>query len=188
MVSGDIGRTAYIHADIREPEQILANPVLTDILDLTKPVRRMLVAKLMLIGDQDDPCGKAGTLKDAMASSSYVAISHHGHEFNPEAMAGNVALAAQGGVTLVPRVRAEAQRFFRDWGLVEPGVVPVMAWHPDGPPPTDPDAASLWAGVARNPRYAAGPAGPRYGRLIRRSGQGQAAGAFRAGQRPPSAR
>jgi len=29
--------------------------------------------------------------------------------------------------------------------------VPVMAWHPDGGPPADPDAAYLWSGVARKP-------------------------------------
>jgi len=150
MVSGDMGRTAYIHADVREAKQILANPALTEILDLSQPVGLMLVAVMMLVPDHDDPWGKVDTLRDAMPSGSYLAFSHHGVEFNPEAMAGNVAAAAQGGVTLVPRTKEDVQRFFGDWELVEPGVVPVMAWHPDTSP-DDPDAAYLWAGVARKP-------------------------------------
>ena len=39
--------------------------------------------------------------------------------------------------------------FFADWELLDPGLVPVMAWRPDGPPPPDPQVAYYWAGVAR---------------------------------------
>jgi hypothetical protein len=78
-------------------------------------------------------------------------ISHHGQEFNPEAMGADVAAAAQAGVTLVPRVRAEVERFFDGWELIEPGVVPLVTWRPVGGPPADPNAAYLWAGVARKP-------------------------------------
>jgi len=150
MVGGDVGRTAYIHADVREPEKILKDPTLTEVLDLNQPVGLIMAALLMLVSDADDPWGKARTLMDALPSGSYVAISHHGSDFDREAMAANVAAAAQGGVTLVPRERAEVQRLFGDWELVEPGVVPVTAWHPDDAP-ADPEAAYLWAGVARKP-------------------------------------
>jgi S-adenosyl methyltransferase len=33
-------------------------------------------------------------------------------------------------MTFVPGVRADVQRFFADWEIVGPGVVPVMAWRP----------------------------------------------------------
>lgn len=151
MVSGTPGKTAYIDADLREPEKILTHTSLTDTLDLSKPVGLIMLATLMLIGDEDDPWAKVDTLKDALPSGSYFAISHHGQEFNPEAMAANVAAAAQAGVTLVPRVRAEVERFFGGWELIQPGVVPLRAWRPVGAPPADPNAAYLWAGVARKP-------------------------------------
>jgi len=151
MVSGALGKTAYIDADLREPEKILTDSSLTDTLDLSEPVGLLMLATLMLLGDEDDPWGKVDTLKDALPSGSYLAISHHGQEFNPEAMAGNVAAAEQAGVTLVPRVRAEVERFFGGWELVEPGVVPLVAWRPVDGPPDDPNAAYLWAGVARKP-------------------------------------
>jgi hypothetical protein len=151
MVSGTLGKTAYIDADLREPEKILTDSSLTDTLDLSKPVGLIMLATLMLLGDEDDPWGKVDTLKAALPPGSYFAISHHGQEFNPEAMGANVAAAAQAGVTLVPRTRAEVERFFDGWELIEPGVVPLVTWHPVGGPPDDPNAAYLWAGVARKP-------------------------------------
>jgi hypothetical protein len=151
MVSGSLGKTAYIDADLREPEKILTDSSLTHTLDLSKPVGLIMLATLMLLGDEDDPWGKVDTLKAALPPGSYFAISHHGQEFNPEAMGANVAAAAQAGVTLVPRTRAEVERFFDGWELIEPGVVPLVTWHPVGDSPADPNAAYLWAGVARKP-------------------------------------
>ncbi len=46
-------------------------------------------------------------------------------------MAQAVAAAEQAGVTLVPRSRDETARFFAGLDLVDPGVVPVLAWRPD---------------------------------------------------------
>lgn len=151
MVSSGAGRTEYIDADLGEPEKILSNPSLTRTLDLSRPVGLMLVAVLMLLENAQDPWGNAAVLMDALPSGSYVAITHPGQDFNPDAMAGIVAAAQQGHMTVVPRVRDEVVRFFGDWELVEPGVVPVMAWRPDGEPPADPNAAYYWAGVARKP-------------------------------------
>jgi hypothetical protein len=34
---------------------------------------------------------------------------------------------------------------------VDPGVVPVLAWRPDGEPPADPRAAYNYAAVGRKP-------------------------------------
>jgi hypothetical protein len=151
MVSGDQGTTEYIHADLREPEKILTNPTLTSTLDLNQPVALMMVAVLMLLDDDADPWGKARTLMDALPSGSYVVVTHPGKDFNPEAMAGIAAAAKQGRMTVVPRVRDEVERFLGDWEPIEPGLVPVMAWRPDGPPPADPNAAYYWAAVARKP-------------------------------------
>jgi hypothetical protein len=151
MISSGAGRTEYIDADLGEPEKILRNPSLTQTLDLSRPVGLMLVAVLMLLEDAQDPWGNAAVLMDALPSGSYVAITHPGQDFNPDAMAGIVAAAQQGHMTVVPRVRDEVVRFFGDWELIEPGVVPVMAWRPDGEPPADPNAAYYWAGVARKP-------------------------------------
>ncbi|KQV11999.1 methyltransferase [Kitasatospora sp. Root107] len=149
MDSTGSGRTAYLHADLMEPEKILADPTLARTLDLDQPVGLTLVAVLMLIADRDDPWAKARVLMDALAPGSYVAITHPGTDFNPTAMAAVVEAAAKGNMTLVPRTRDEVARFFGDWELVDPGVVPVMGWRPEGDVPADPSAAYYWSGVAR---------------------------------------
>ena len=151
MVSSPEGRSQYIHADMREPEKILTDPALTETIDLSQPVALSLIAILMLLEDDDDPWGKVRVLMDGLPSGSYIAITHPTQDFDPEAMAGVVAAAQHGRITLVPRTRDEVARFFDGWELIEPGLVPVMAWRPLDGPPADPNAAYYWAGVARKP-------------------------------------
>jgi len=151
MVSSAQGRSEFIHADLREPEKILTDPTLLHTLDLSQPVGLTMIAVLMLLSDAEDPWGKARVLMDTLPSGSYVAITHPSQDFNPGAMAAVVAAADQGRMTLVPRVRADVERFFGDWELVDPGVVPVLAWRPEDGEPDDPNAAYYWAGVARKP-------------------------------------
>jgi hypothetical protein len=109
------------------------------------------IAVLMLVQDEDDPAARVRELLDALPSDSYVAISHPSQDFDADAVALVTAAATQGGMTLVPRTKVEVERFFDGWELIRPGVVPVMAWHPVGSPPEDPNAAFYWAGMARKP-------------------------------------
>jgi hypothetical protein len=53
-------------------------------------------------------------------------------------------------MTLVARDQAAVRRFFGDWEMLEPGIVPVSVWRPDEPV-AEPQAAYYWAGVARKP-------------------------------------
>lgn len=149
MISGPAGRSEYIHADLRQPERILAEVAKRGTLDLEQPVALTLIAILMLIGDADDPAGLVRVLADALPSGSHLAITHPTPDFNPAAVAAAVQAATGNGMTLVARPRAEVERFFDGWELVEPGLVPVPAWRPDGDPPADPEAVYYWCGVAR---------------------------------------
>jgi hypothetical protein len=151
LSAADAERTVYLEADLRKPAEILGSPLLARHLDLDRPVGLLLVAILMLVADDEDPWGVVGTLLDAMPSGSLLALSHPSQDFNPEAMAEVMRAAQQGHMTLVPRDRAACARFFDGWELVEPGLVPVMAWRPEGEPPADPESAYYWAGVARKP-------------------------------------
>ena len=113
----------------------------------------MLAAILMFFRDTEDPQEIVARLLAALPSGSYLALTHPTADFNPQAMAGAVAAAAQSGITLVPRSRAEVEAFFAGLDLVEPGVVPVLAWRPDPDEasPADPQSAYYWAGVGRKP-------------------------------------
>jgi diguanylate cyclase (GGDEF)-like protein len=151
MISTEEGRSEYISADIRQPESILTDPSLTGTLDLTKPVALTVIAILMLLDDADDPWGNVRVLMDALPSGSTLAITHPTADFNPDEVATAVAAATGAGMTLVARTRDEVQRFFGDWEMLEPGLVPVKAWRPDGGIADDPESAYYWAGVARKP-------------------------------------
>jgi hypothetical protein len=150
MISTDEGRSEYIAADVRDPQSILADPVLADTLDLTKPVGLTVIAVLMLLADADDPWSIVAALRDAMPSGSCLAITHPTADFNPAEVDQAVAAATGAGMTLVARSKDEVQRFFGDWQMLEPGLVPVSAWRPDEPV-ENPEAAYYWAGVARKP-------------------------------------
>lgn len=151
LVGTDEGKTAYIDADILDPARILDDASLRSTLDLDRPVGLMLVAILMLLADDADPWGRVDELKDALPSGSYLVMTHPGRDFDPEAIGGLMAATTAAGMTFVPRTRDQVARFFEGWELIEPGVVPVMAWRPDGDPPADPNAAYYWSGAARKP-------------------------------------
>jgi hypothetical protein len=63
----------------------------------------------------------------------------------------SVAAATGAGMTLVARGKDEVQRFFGDWQVLEPGLVPVSALHPDELV-ENPQAAYYRAGTARKAR------------------------------------
>ncbi|MEV6303885.1 SAM-dependent methyltransferase [Actinoplanes sp. NPDC051861] len=150
MISSPEGRCEYVSADLRDPASILGDRPLLDTVDLTEPVGLTLIAVLMLLADADDPWGKVTALRDALPSGSCLAISHPTADFNPAEVDAAVAAATDAGMTLVVRSKADVQRFFGDWELLNPGVVPVSGWRPDDSN-VDPKAAYYWAGVARKP-------------------------------------
>jgi hypothetical protein len=151
MTGHDAGATAFIEADLREPQKILADPAVAATLDLARPVALMLVAVLMYFRDEENPHAIVSGLVDALPPGSYLAITHPTADFNAEAMAGAVAAAEHGGITLVSRSRAQTEAFFTGLDLVEPGVVPVLAWRPDKGQQADPHAAYYYAGIGRKP-------------------------------------
>lgn len=151
MTGSTSGQTAYLRADLRKPKTILEHPELSATLDLNRPVALTLVAILMLLDDADKPAECVANLADALPSGSHLVITHPTQDFNPRAMAHAVTAANQGNVTLVPRTRDEITAIFPGWEWVQPGLVPVKAWHPDDGPPAQPESAFYWAGIARKP-------------------------------------
>lgn len=124
-------RAVVIHADLRDPAAILADPDSRAVLDLTEPVAIILVAVLLFLTDADDPYRIAAALRDAAAPGSYLVVSH--------VTGTNVALT--GAATRLyndktadgqARSRYEIARLFGDWELAAPGLVyaPLSAGAP----------------------------------------------------------
>jgi hypothetical protein len=151
MTSDPAGATAFIQADLRDPGTILDDPALRRTLDLGEPVALMLIAILMYLRDEDDPRALVSALMDALPSGSYLALTHPTADFSPDEVAGAVAATEKGGISFTPRSQPEVAAFFDGLGLVDPGVVPILAWHPEGAPPGDPRAAYYYGAVGRKP-------------------------------------
>jgi SAM-dependent methyltransferase len=154
LSSAPQGRTAYIQSDLREPEKILASPVVGEVLDLSRPVALILVAILHFIADADDPGAILATLLAALAPGSYLVVTHLSPEDDPAGVHGLERTYREGGMTLQARTADElAHLAFPGLQLVPPGVVLVSEWRPDdddGPRPRPADVG-VYGGVARKP-------------------------------------
>jgi hypothetical protein len=143
------GLVDYLHADLRDPEQILSATAST--LDFSQPIALMMLLVLHMIPDADGPHNIVGRLLSALPHGSYLALSHPPSDILPDNVAEvqhrfNERLGA--GQSMTARSRDEVARFFCGLELVPPGVVQVHEWRPDGP--LDPDApASVWCAVGR---------------------------------------
>ena len=151
MTSDPAGATAFIQADLREPGKILADPELRATLDLGRPVALMLIAVLHFLSDAEGSRGIVTELIDALPSGSYLTVSHLTADFDPEEAAAAQAAGRGSGITYVPRTRAEVAAFFAGLDLVDPGVVPLLAWRPDSGTPQDPLAVRIYAAMGRKP-------------------------------------
>jgi O-methyltransferase involved in polyketide biosynthesis len=151
MTSHPADATAFIQADLREPGWILADPELHATLDLSKPVALMLVAVLHFLAETQNPRGIVAELVSALPSGSYLAVSHLTADFDPGSAAAAQVAGQRSGVTYVPRSNAEVTAFLTSLGLVDPGVVPLLAWRPDDGTPEDTLAVRSYAAMGRKP-------------------------------------
>ncbi|MFF3286866.1 SAM-dependent methyltransferase [Streptomyces sp. NPDC003023] len=151
LLDGD-EQAGVVTADLRKPRQILDTPE-AGLLDLERPVALLLVAVLHFLEDEDDPWAAVAELRDALAPGSLLLVTHASYEGVPlpaEQAAGAVGVYRDIRNPLVMRTRQEIARFFDGFTMVEPGLVSMPNWRPDGPvDQEDPFAFSGFAGVGR---------------------------------------
>jgi hypothetical protein len=153
LASAPDGRTAYIHADLRNPDGILTNQDTRDVLDFSRPVALILVGILHLIPDEDKPAQFLAPLLAALAPGSYLVASHLTAEHDERGAELGANTFRRAGLTGELRDSREFARLaFAGLELVPPGVTLVSEWRPenDGPHPT-PAEVNLYGGVARKP-------------------------------------
>ncbi len=143
------GACAYLDADLRDPDAILAAAART--LDFGRPVAVMLIAVVHFIGDDAEAGSIIGRLMAACVPGSYVVISHVGADIDAEQQGEMVHRLNQSvAEKATMRDQTGVTRLFDGLELVEPGVVRVSKWRPD----SELEAAQptgLWGGVARKP-------------------------------------
>ena len=149
LTSSPEGATDYIEADLRDPGKILDGAAAT--LDFTQPVALMLLGIVNFIVDLTQAHQIVDRLLGALASGSYLAMTHpttevHGDEVTEAMRQWN----ASGAAPICARSRQELARFFDGLELLEPGVVSSSQWRPDpgGPEPVE---VAEYCAVGRKP-------------------------------------
>jgi hypothetical protein len=135
------GTTSVIRADLRDVESIMEQA--SQLLDFSQPVGLLLVASLHHVLDEDDPAGIVARYLGSLAPGSYLVLSHATDEFAPERMRQNSEYAAKHGAIMKPREKQAIEAMFNGLPMVEPGLVLVSYWRPDGDP--DPNADRAWS-------------------------------------------
>ena len=148
LTSSPEGATAYLDADLRDPEKILAGAA--DLLDFRRPVAVMLVGILQLIPDADDPYAIVARLLAAVPSGSWLAVYHPASDIDQQRVAEAVRrVNARSAGTTTLRSHQEITRFFAGLQLLEPGLVQVQRWRPGAAAPDDAEQIAAYAGLAR---------------------------------------
>ncbi|WP_067463691.1 SAM-dependent methyltransferase [Actinomadura macra] len=148
LTSTPEGRTAYIQADMRSPESLLGDPVLDDVLDLSRPVAVTLIAVLQFV---EDAQSLMEAIVEPLASGSYLAITIPTGDLAPESrrLANEYT---RRGIPMYLRDRAEVERLLTGLEVLDPGVVPMPRWHPaPGDEPLADTATNMYAAAARKP-------------------------------------
>jgi hypothetical protein len=155
LLAGD--NTVAIEGDLRQPDKVLEHPEVRELIDLDRPVALLLLAILHFVPDSEDPFGVVARYRDALPAGSHLAISHGTRDIPDRPDLSDEEMADMGAkveqlyqlttASLVTRTRAEVERFFDGLELLDPGVVEIQRWRPDGRTSLLP--GGFYGGVAR---------------------------------------
>jgi len=151
LTSTPQGVTAYVNADLREPDKILQAAAET--LDLTQPVALMLMGILGHVGDYDEARAIVRRLLEALPSGSHLALNDGTNVISSGFEEAQRHYNETGAVPYHLRSPEQIAGFFSGLELVEPGVVSCPRWRPD---PADrggglPAEVDAFGGVGRKP-------------------------------------
>lgn len=142
------GTTAYIAADLCEPEELLR--LAGARLDLTRPVAVTLLLVLQFIADAQEPREVMARLVDGLPPGSHLVLSHPADDIP---MPGMFEATERFNELVDPpitrRSRAEIEGFFAGLEFVGPGLVDFSQWRPDAETAAGARRSPALCGVAR---------------------------------------
>jgi hypothetical protein len=129
MLQG-IPNAAIIEHDLLEPDAILADPVLRDMIDFTQPVAYLYLSILHFVSDEADPAGIIARLLDPFPAGSHVAISHATPDTVPE-VSDVERVFDEATEQAHVRSRAGIAKLVEGMEILEPGLAWPPEWRPD---------------------------------------------------------
>ncbi|MDT0268413.1 SAM-dependent methyltransferase [Streptomyces sp. DSM 44915] len=128
LTSTDEGHTAYLAAELHEPERILA--AAADHLDLDQPVGLILSGILGHVDTYQEAHALVRRLLDGVAPGSHLSLNE-GTDTDPAYCAAQAVYNDSGAIPYRLRTMDEIRGYFEGLELVDPGVVSVPRWRPD---------------------------------------------------------
>ncbi|HEX3207190.1 MAG TPA: SAM-dependent methyltransferase, partial [Propionibacteriaceae bacterium] len=148
LTSTPEGATAYIDADLRDPDTILQQAV--RMLDFTQPIAIMLMGILGHIADDEQAQSIVKRLLGGVPAGSYLTMND-GTDTSEEVVEAARIWNQSANPTYHLRSPDRIARFFDGLELVEPGVVSPPRWHPEPSASGLPAEIDSACGVARKP-------------------------------------
>jgi hypothetical protein len=148
LYSTSEGATAYVDADVLDPDRILAAAAET--LDLSRPTALILSNILGHIADHDQARSVVARLMAALPSGSHLSVNDGSRGVDPDFEQAQDAYNDSGAVPYNLRTVEQIRAFFDGLDLLEPGVVPVTLWRPEPDSPV-PAPIGEHGGLARKP-------------------------------------
>jgi hypothetical protein len=144
---------AIVWADVRDLDAVLGHPEVARLIDLSEPVGLLVAGLLLFVDDDDDPARLVETYRAACPAGSYLAISTMSQDEADDETAAQLdrllGLYEGADERITPRDRATIESWFAGTDLVEPGLVLLDEWRPDGRQSSSPARLLGYGGVGR---------------------------------------
>jgi SAM-dependent methyltransferase len=121
------GRTAYVHADAQDPENVLRRAA--EDIDSAQPVGLILSGIMGHIVDDDQALWIVRKLVDALAPGSYLSLNDGTNVLSEANVEAHERYNESGAAPYKQRSPEQLARFFDGLELVEPGLVMVSRWR-----------------------------------------------------------
>jgi hypothetical protein len=144
----------YVDGDIASPNDVLKAADETTLLDFSQPMMVLMCAVLHFVPDTQRPARIVQRYSDALASGSYLALTHATASDYPEQLADVVEIYQHTQNQAHLRSRAEITAMLASFEhLVWPGVVYTPEWRPEhGINLGNPAESLAFAALAHHPR------------------------------------
>jgi hypothetical protein len=141
------GVTAYVDADMHNPDDIVADARNT--LNFTKPIAVMFMGVIGHVSDYDKARSIVAQVMAAVPSGSYLVLWDG--TYTKKSQEALDEYEDTGAVPYVVRTPEQIAGFFEGLELLEPGVVPISLWRPNASDSGTPEEVDGHGAVGRKP-------------------------------------
>ncbi|MFI6543624.1 SAM-dependent methyltransferase [Streptomyces prunicolor] len=148
----DPGRSVLLMGDVQDMAAVLDHPDLHTLIDLTAPLGVIVSGVVHFLPETPATAAQFAALRERLAPGSALALNSLVSDADPTG--ATTLFRLYQGETGRGQLRTADQlrRFFADFTLQRPGLVPLDDWRPDAPvPPSALPEPLIWGGLARKP-------------------------------------